>query len=50
MQWQNGDSSDILLISQELVIDEDSKEQFLILEEDANSASGYKVTLADQAQ
>ncbi len=44
------DSSDILLISQELVIDEDSKEQFLILEEDASSASGYKVTLADQAQ
>ncbi|MGB1298355.1 MAG: hypothetical protein ACPG8A_08780, partial [Psychrobium sp.] len=44
------DSSDILLISQELILDEDSEEQFLILEEDAASASGYKLTLANQTR
>ncbi|MCG7533120.1 hypothetical protein MHM98_17470 [Psychrobium sp. MM17-31] len=44
------DSSDILLISQELVLDEESEEQFLILEEDAASASGYKLTLANQTR
>jgi len=42
------DTSDILLITQELVLDVDSKEQFLLLEEDVNAPSGYKITLSNQ--
>jgi len=44
----NDDSSDIILNSFELTLTEDSKEQFLILEKDSNSVTGYKALLADQ--
>jgi len=41
-------SSNVLLATKELVLDETSHEQFLILDEDATSPSGYKITLANQ--
>lgn len=42
-------ASEILLIQQELVLNEDSEEQFLLLEADVNAPSGYKITLSNQA-
>jgi hypothetical protein len=42
------DGRDIILKSQLLVLDEDSGEQFLIFEENENTASGYLMTFVDQ--
>ena len=42
------DSSDIILASTELVLNEESKDQFMILETDINSPTGYKITLSAQ--
>jgi len=42
------DSSDIILSTSELILDEESKDQFIILEKDTNSATGYKMTFANQ--
>lgn len=41
-------SSDIILSSSELILNEDSKDQFIILEKDLNSASGYRMIFANQ--
>lgn len=43
------ESSDIVLSSGQLVLDEDSKDQFLILQKDDSSATGYKMIFANQA-
>lgn len=43
-------SSDVILMTQELVLDEDSADKFLLLEEDSTSDTGYKITLVEQAQ
>jgi hypothetical protein len=43
------DSSDIILSSSELILNEDSEDQFIILDKDVNSASGYRMTFANQA-
>jgi len=43
-------SSDVILMTQELVLDEDSNDQFLLLEEDSTSSTGYKITFVEQAQ
>jgi len=42
------DSSDIILSSTELILNEDSKTQYIILEKETNSATGYKMTFANQ--
>ncbi len=42
------DSSEVILGIEELVLDEDSKELFLILEEDMTSPSGYRMTFKNQ--
>ncbi|WP_371377401.1 hypothetical protein [Thalassotalea aquiviva] len=42
------DSSDIILASKLLVLDESSNNQFLLLERDQSSDSGYRMTLSDQ--
>lgn len=42
------DSSDIILSSTELILDEESEDQFILLEKNANSATGYKMTFANQ--
>lgn len=42
------DSSEIILSSTELILDEDSRDQFIILEKDIGSATGYKMTFANQ--
>ena len=41
-------TSDVILTSTELTLDEDSKSQFIILEKDVNSATGYKMSFANQ--
>lgn len=41
-------SSDIILKAFELVLDEQSNEQFLVIETDESQATGYKVSLFDQ--
>jgi len=42
------DSSNIVLSTAQITLAEDSKNQFLILEKDSNTATGYKMTFADQ--
>ena len=42
------DSSNIILASTEITLNEDSKDQFMILETDINSPTGYKITLSAQ--
>lgn len=42
------DSSDIILSTTELVLTEDSTDQFIILEKDSDSDSGYRTTLLPQ--
>ena len=42
------DTSDIVLTSTELILDEESKSQFIILEKNADAATGYKATFANQ--
>ena len=42
------DSSDIILSSSELILNEDSKDQFIILDKDINSASGYRMSFNNQ--
>lgn len=44
------DSSDIMLSSTELTLDEDSQNKFIVLEKDASSATGYKMTFTDQTE
>jgi len=41
-------STDVILSSSELVLDEDSKDQFLILEKDSTTATGYDMNFANQ--
>jgi hypothetical protein len=41
-------SSDLLLATTELTLSENSHELFLIIDEDENTSSGYKITLANQ--
>jgi len=41
-------SSDIILNAFELTLDEESNEQFMIVEVDETSPTGYKVSLFDQ--
>jgi hypothetical protein len=43
------DSSDIILSASELILNEDSKDQFIILEKDLNSATGYSAKFANQS-
>lgn len=42
------DSSDIILSIEELVLDEDSGELFLVIEEDETTPSGYRLTYSNQ--
>lgn len=42
------DSTDLIISATELVLDDDSKDQFLILEVDESSATGYKATYTEQ--
>ena len=42
------DSTELIVSASELVLDEDSSAQFLILEADESSATGYKATFTDQ--
>jgi len=42
------DSSDIILSSSEFTLNEDSKDQFVILEKDLNAATGYSMIFANQ--
>jgi uncharacterized membrane protein len=42
-------SSDVILTSQELLLDENSKDQFLILEKDLSSSTNYKMAFVNQA-
>jgi len=41
-------SSDMILVRSELVLDEDTHDMFLIVEEDVNSITGYKMMFTDQ--
>lgn len=41
-------SSDVIISSSELVLNEQSKDQFLILEKDINSATNYRMSFVDQ--
>ncbi len=43
------DSSDIILSSTELTLTEESKDQFIILEKDSDSDTGYRATLSPQS-
>jgi hypothetical protein len=43
------ESSDVILSSTELVLGESSQDQFLILQKDDSSATGYKMVFANQA-
>ena len=43
-------SSDLILANQELVLDQESKAQFIILEKDAQTGTGYKMTFANQTE
>jgi len=43
-------NSDIILSITELTLDESSKDQFIILERDINSPSGYKMLITNQTQ
>ena len=43
------DSSDIILATTELTLDQESQSQFVILEKEADSATGYKMTFASQS-
>ena len=42
------DSSELILSSTELILDEESKDQFIILEKDSEFSTGYKMTFANQ--
>lgn len=42
------DGSEIMLTTQELILDEDTNELFLIIEEDESSVTGYTMTKLDQ--
>ena len=42
------DTSDIVLSNFELILDEQSKEQFFVLEADADSPTSYKISIAPQ--
>ncbi len=42
------DSSDIILSVSELILNEESSDQFIILEKDIDSATGYQATLSPQ--
>ena len=42
------DGTDIKLTSMYMVLNEDSKEQYLIFEADPSASSGYKMTLVNQ--
>lgn len=42
------DNSDIILSSSELILNENSKDQFIILDKDVNSASGYRMSFNNQ--
>ncbi|GAA6173715.1 hypothetical protein NBRC116592_33850 [Colwellia sp. KU-HH00111] len=42
------DSSELILASTEITLNEDSQDQFILLEKDFGSASGYKMTFANQ--
>jgi len=42
------DSSDIILSSSEFILNEDSRDQFVILEKDLNAATGYSMIFANQ--
>lgn len=42
------DTSDIILSSSELTLNEESRDQFIILEKDLNSATGYRMSFANQ--
>ncbi len=44
------DSSDIVLSSFELVLDEESTDQFVVIENDENSVTGYSVKMIEQAK
>jgi hypothetical protein len=44
--YQN--NTDLILASAEIVVDEQSKNQYVILETDSLSASGYKITFLQQ--
>ena len=43
------DSSNIVLAASQLTLNEDSKNQFVLLEKDASSATGYKMTFTNQS-
>ena len=42
------DSSELILSTAGLVLNEESKDQFIILEKDTSSATGYKMTFTNQ--
>jgi hypothetical protein len=42
------DSSDIILSSSELILNEESRDQFIILEKEASSSTGYSMIFANQ--
>jgi len=44
------DSSEIILSSFELILDEESKELFLIIEDDANEPTGYRIEMIKQVE
>ncbi|MCJ8318706.1 MAG: hypothetical protein MJK12_03675 [Colwellia sp.] len=41
-------STDMILVRSELMLDEDTHDMFLIIEEDVNSSTGYKMIFTDQ--
>jgi hypothetical protein len=41
-------SSDIIISSSDVILNEESKDQFMVLAKDINTATGYKMVLADQ--
>ena len=43
-------SSEMILVSTELILDDESDDLFLILEEDVNSSTGYKLKFSKQAE
>jgi len=44
------DSSDLILTTTKLTLTEESKNQFILLEEDADSPTGYSMVIADQKE
>ena len=42
------DSSELIIASTVLTLDEESKDKFILLEKDADSATGYKMIFANQ--